>query len=269
MRKILALIILVALTAQLHAGELLAYRDSVKDGYNFLLYVPDSYRVSDETCPVVIFLHGKSLCGNNLDQITRYGCIDALRRGVRIDALVLCPQCSNPSGWEASSVMATLEYVAARYRIDTDRIYVYGMSMGGWGTFKVVSAYPDRIAAAIAMCGGYTGSPEPLTQVPLWIIHGIADDITPLSNSKGIVKDMEETGNAVRLRYTWLQGCDHSILARAFLLDQTYSWLSSHRLSAEGRPVCTDYDVTPEDLRNAYRGLRAPGADLPIKEPRR
>jgi DNA-binding CsgD family transcriptional regulator len=72
----------------LRADNLYAYRDSVKNGYNFLLYVPDSYYSSEKPLPVILCLHGKSLAGNNLEGITRYGCIDALRRsGLQADHL--------------------------------------------------------------------------------------------------------------------------------------------------------------------------------------
>lgn len=249
------------------AKELLAYRDSVQQGYNFLFYVPDGYRESEDAYPLIVFLHGKSLTGSNLNMVTRYGCVDALRRGVSIDALVLCPQ-SNVVGWDARRVMDTIDYVTERYRVDRNRIYLYGMSMGGWGVFKVLAAYPDRIAAGIAMCGGYTGMVEPLTETPLWIIHGTNDDVTSFSYSSGLVKKMVATGKADRLYYTWLTGCDHSILARAYLLPDTYKWLLEHRLNTPRRPCCRDYDISPTDLDRAYLGLHSPRlSDLPITIP--
>lgn len=250
------------------AKELLAYRDSVQQGYNFLFYIPDGYRESQNAYPLVVFLHGKSLTGLDLNLVTRYGCVDALRRGVEIDALVLSPQC-DIVGWDAQRVMETIDYVIERYRIDRNRVYLYGISMGGWGVFKVASAFPDRIAAAIAMCGGFTGKVDPLTQVPLWIIHGTNDDVTPFSYSSGIVKKMVATGKADRLQYTWLSGCDHSILARAYLLPDTYKWLLAHQLSTPRRPCCREYDITPTDLDRAYSGLHSPSSsDLPITLPK-
>ena len=172
--------------SRLAAQELLAYRDSVAKAYDFLLYVPENYSDTAEAkLPLILFLHGGSLCGRNLDLVTHYGCIDALRRGLDIPALVVSPQ-TPTMGWDAEKVMKVVDWVGERYAYDPDRFYVIGMSMGGWGTFKVVSAYPDRVAAAVAMCGGFLGQAETLGGVPLWIIHGTQDRVTNLSHSSRI-----------------------------------------------------------------------------------
>ena len=259
---------LLLLSVPARGGKLLEYRDSVKSGYNFLLYVPESYSNGCDSLPVILFLHGRSLSGSELSMVTRYGCIDALRRGRELDALVICPQCRTGNGWEAAKVMNVVDWVRERYASDENRLYVFGMSMGGWGTFKMVSAYPDKVAAAVALCGGFLGDVAPMTDVPIWIIHGTADDITAIHHSKSIVSKMEATGKATRLRYTWLQGCDHSILARAFLLEDPYKWLLSHSLAQEDRPMTADYDMSPSDLNSAYMHLDTSKAQkLPIQKP--
>ena len=256
MRRCLYMLVLALclLPARLSGGELLAYRDSLKDGYNFLLYLPDCYgEKMEEPLPVIVYLHGKSRVGNDLNMVTTYGCIDALRRGARIDAVIICPQCTTTAGWKAERVMKVVDYVYERYNCDPDRLYVYGMSMGGWGAFKMIAEYPDRFAAAIAMCGGYVGNQiKNIGEVPLWIIHGTGDDATNLTYSTGVVQRLVDSGSADRVRFTWLADQGHSILARVFLLEDTYKWLFQHRLSAPGRRCSRDYDVTIADLRKAY-----------------
>ncbi|MCR4823876.1 MAG: prolyl oligopeptidase family serine peptidase [Bacteroidales bacterium] len=252
----LILVLLAALVSgHLRADNLYAYRDSVKNAYDFLLYIPDSYYDSEKPLPLILNLHGKSLTGNDLSMITRYGCIDALRRGRKIDAVVLCPQCRTTGGWDPEKLMQVVEWVRYRFRTDPDRLYVFGISMGGWGTFKFAAAYPDQVAAAIAMCGGYTGSPEPLTLLPLWIIHGTSDRITSISYSTSIVEKMAKMGKSGRVYFSWLTGCDHSILARVFLLQQPYDWLFSHTLKDPGRQVSRDFKIEPKDLNAAYMRL--------------
>lgn len=273
MRKY-AFILLFALSLlagpRLRADQLLAYRDSVANSYNFLLYVPDSYETSEEPLPIVLCLHGKSLAGSSLSSITRYGCIDALRRGRDINALVICPQCYSTGGWNAERLMRVVNWVMSRYRHDPDRLYCFGISMGGWGTYKFAATYPKRVAAAIAMCGGFTGEVEPLGDVPLWIVHGTADTTTSLSYSSSIVDRMTEAGVAERLRYTWLEGCDHSILARVFLLQQAYDWLFSHSLSDPDRAVNREIEITPRDVQLAYMTIEPNHEQvLPIKNPRK
>ena len=258
------------ISTRLYGGELLAYRDSLRGAYNFLLYVPDSYKEKqDDSFPVVVFLHGKSLAGNDLKAVTKYGCVDALRRGTRIDAIVICPQCPSTNGWNAKKVMDVVDFVYARYRCDSDRLYVYGMSMGGWGAYKMLAEYPDRIAAAISLCGGYVGNDiGNIGQVPLWIIHGMADEATSLSYSTNLIQRLTEAGAADRVRFTFLSDQGHSILARVFLLNDTYKWLFLHQLSAPGRPCSREYEVTVSDLRRAYIYLdQETRQQLPISKP--
>ena len=267
MKRLLSVLILLLAVAPLRAADLLAYRDSVKSGYNFLLYVPDSYSSGAEL-PLILCLHGRSLTGNDLNMVTRYGCIDALRRGREIDALILCPQCGTTDGWNAERLMRVVDWIRARYRSDLNRLYVIGMSMGGWGTFKVAAAYPDKVAAAIALCGGFTGSVEPLTRVPLWIIHGTDDEVTPFSCSNSIVKNMILTGHADRVHFSWLAGCNHSILSRVYLLSQPYDWLFLHSLRDPRRPADQSMEIEPSELDTAYRNLDASKAQkLPIRKP--
>ena len=253
MKRILTAILALLLCNHLWGGTLYEYRDSVKNGYNFLLYVPDSYTETSEPLPLIVCLHGKSRAGYDLHMITKYGCVDALRRGTKINALVICPQCPSAAGWIAEKVMNVVNFVGKRYSYDSNRLYVFGMSMGGWGTFKMVAEYPDKVAAAIAMCGGYTGSHiENMGKVPLWIIHGDSDDVTRPYFSKRIIEQLEASGNDKRLRSTWLEGQGHSILARIFLLQQTYDWLTEHSLTDPDRPCSREYEVTNNDLRRAY-----------------
>ena len=218
---------------------------------------------------MIIFLHGRSRTGRDLSMVTRYGCIDALRRGQDIPAIIISPQTPVPS-WDAAKVMEVVDWVGERYPYDSDRLYVIGMSMGGWGAFKVAANYPDRIAAAIAECGGYTdGNEKGLTQLPLWIMHGTADRITKPSFSHSVVDRMKALPDGEkRLKTTWLQGCDHSILARTFLLKQMYDWLFAHRLSDPDRPVNLEIDIVPNDLNAAYMRLDPKKARaLPIQKP--
>lgn len=274
MRRLYLLILAALLglsAARVSAQELFSYRDSVKTGYPFLLCLPEGYDAADTTArpPLIVFLHGRSRCGRDLNMVTRYGCIDALRRGQDIPAIIVSPQ-TTVVGWEAPKVMAVVDWVGERFPYDTDRLYVIGMSMGGWGSFKVAAEYPDRVAAAIAECGGFTGeSVETLTQVPLWIIHGTADTVTKPAFSRSVVTRMKDIeGGTERLRTTWLKGCDHSILARTFLLKELYDWLFCHSLSDPGRPVNQDIDIEPQDLNSAYMRLDPGKArTLPIQNP--
>ena len=238
-----------------YSQTLTAFRDSIKGGYDFWLYTPENSDSVKSEKPLVIFLHGRSLCGNDLNKVRRYGSIDAVERGRKIDAFILAPQ--NPGeSWKPSKILDLLNWTKERYAIDTSRVYVLGMSLGGYGTINFAGTYPEKVAAAMALCGGGTLSSYcELTQVPLWIIHGTADKAVPVSQSQKVVNAMENCGNATLLRFDKLKGVNHSKLARFFYFEQTYEWLFAHSLTDSVRYVSQDFTVSPAILNEAYKNL--------------
>lgn len=247
--------ILVLTTLAAESQTLTAYRDRVAEGYNFWVCTPKEYDSVETSAPVVLFLHGASLCGHNLERVRRYGPLHALAMGRQIDALIIAPQ--NPGGaWNPRRINNVVDWVYSHYAVDTNRLYVIGMSLGGYGTIDYSAAYPHRIAAAMALCGG--GNPKSycgLNELPLWIIHGTADRAVGVSQSQKVVSAMARCGDSPRLRFSKLPGVDHGGLARAFYISETYDWLFSHRLDTPGRPVNNDYEITPDRLRRAYKDI--------------
>lgn len=229
----------------------------IPDGYDFWVYTPQDYYYSLEQTPVIIFLHGASLCGRNLNRVLRYGPLDAIVKGREIDALTVVPQ--NPGGaWSPKKVMQVLDWVKANYACDTSRVYVLGMSLGGYGTMDVCATYPERIAAGMALCGGASvDDVSGLGQLPFWIIHGTADRAVPISRSKTVVEQLQRSHLDSRLRYDWLKGGNHGTPARIFYLKKTYQWLFSHSLHDKGRPVNRNIQIGFSDLKQAYQDIRS------------
>lgn len=251
MKKLLFLISMLFMLPLSSSAQLMACRGFVEEGYDFWLYLPDGYKDA-EGLPLVMFLHGKSLSGDSLEMVLRYGSIDALLRGRRINAIVAAPQTSEEP-WDPDKVMALYNWLDNHYKVDTNRFYVLGMSMGGWGTLNMASKYPNKIAAAMALCGGLPHNEVcGLTELPLWIIHGTADKLTPVACSDRVVDSIRSCGDTTRLIYDRLEGVNHSRLARVFYLKQTYDWLFSHSLKNRGRPVNRSYSMSTELLDVAY-----------------
>lgn len=255
--RLFGVLLLIGCTCCIHAQYdfLKAHRGVIPGGYDFWVYTPEDYYFSQEVTPVVIFLHGASLCGRDINRSRRYGPLDAIVRGREIPALVIVPQ--NPGGaWNPKKINDVLEWTRAHYPCDSTRVYVLGMSLGGYGTMDFAAAYPDKIAAAMALCGGCSRSDvQPLGQLPLWIIHGTADRAVPVKQSKRVVEALVARHNDSRLRYDWLAGANHGAPARIFYLRKTYDWLFSHTLSDEGRPVNRDINIGRGDLTNAYQDM--------------
>lgn len=230
-------------------------KDSIPDGYDFWIYTPQDYYYSLENTPVIIFLHGQSLCGRNLERVRRYGPLDAIVKGRQIEALVIVPQ--NPGGaWNPNKINDVLEWTKKHYAMDSTRVYVIGMSLGGYGTLDFAGTYPDKIAAAMALCGGCSlKNVSGLGKVPLWIMHGTADRAVPISQSKTVVGQLQKTSNDKRLRYDWLKGASHGALARILYMTKTYEWLFAHSLLDKDRQVNTDVDIEKNDLSKAYNDM--------------
>lgn len=231
----------------------------VNNGYNYQFYRPDHITPTDSApLPLIVFLHGASLCGNNLEKVKRYGTLDAIARGRKIDAYVAAPQ--NPGGsWNPTRVMNIVNYIVAHEKVDTTRIYVIGMSLGGYGTIDCAAAYPDRFAAAIAICGG--GTTRDLTglaRIPLWIIHGTGDRAVHVSQSDRVVDAVKNSSDSVsRISYDRIHGMNHTQPARLFYSMEVYDWLLKHRTTDENRNIVPTPEVTDKTLRQAYDGLKS------------
>ena len=253
--KRLLFFILLSLSFSAICQTLTAYHDKVPQGYNFWVSTPKDYDSLHSDKPIILFLHGASLCGHNLERVRRYGPLDALKMGRQIDAVIIAPQ--NPGGaWDPKRINNVVDWVFDHYSGDTNRFYVIGMSLGGYGTIDYSAVYSHRIAAAMALCGG--GNPKSycgLNELPLWIIHGTADRAVGISQSQKVVNAMAKCGDSPRLRFSKLPGVSHGGLARAFYISETYDWLFKHRLDTPDRPVNQDYDITVDRLHKAYKDI--------------
>jgi predicted peptidase len=200
-----------------------------KAEYPFWLYKPED-TVLKAKPPVLIFLHGRSLSGTNLELVKKYGVITEIMRGRKIPAVVFAPQVKAGSAWEPDKILDVLNYVQSTYNTDSNRVYVVGMSLGGYGTLHFSGKYPEKIAAAVALCGG--GNPSDgckLAQIPLWIQHGKLDQAVPISESEKVVAAIRACNGGANLTYKVYDDWGHSQLARVFGYDEMYDWLFRQR----------------------------------------
>ena len=263
MKRIISIVIIIVttlITTHAQPGKMAAVTGKVSNGYDFWLYAPQAYfDQPNEKFPVVIYLHGARLCGRGLRSFHKYLTLDAIAKGRDIETMVIAPQ--NPGGgWKPERLNNVLEWVVNNYNVDTTRIYVVGMSLGGYGAMDFVGTYPHKIAAAMALCGGCTlNDVQGLGTLPFWIIHGTADRAVTVGQSKKVVNALKEQGNDKLLRYDWLPGANHGQLARIYYLEQTYQWLFSHTLNDNPRQVNRDIVINLNVMSNAYKGLNSKG----------
>lgn len=256
MKKIFAFLLVLLLPFAGWAQDFKAYRGNIPGSYNYWFYDPQTEPDPNAHFPLLIFLHGRSLCGNDLSKVKKYGPISAVALGKVIDSYILAPQ--NPGeSWKPEKVWKIVEWAKEHYPVDTTRIYVYGMSLGGYGTLDMAARYPDQIAAAMAMCGGsYAKDMSGLNRLPLWIVHGTADKSVNVKESDRVVEAIRKTGDDSRLIYSRMPGVDHGRLARLFYITMPLDWLFSHSTRDPGREVNRSFTLTNDMMDDAYREIK-------------
>ncbi len=162
----------------------------------FLLHLPPGYGDDSRTSwPLLLFLHGASERGSYLPSVARHGPPKLIEQGRPLPFVVISPQCPPSGYWDPRLLARLVDQAQATWRIDPDRIYVTGLSMGAYGTWMLLAHQPDRFAAAVLVCGG--GNPaqaERLRHVPMWFFHGQKDDVVPMGESITLVRALEAAG---------------------------------------------------------------------------
>ena len=196
----------------------------------YLLYLPKEYEEGDEAWPLLLFLHGAGERGDSLGLVKRHGPPKLIAQGQDLPFIVVSPQERPDSWWNPYDLDALLDDVIARYRVDEDRVYVTGLSMGGFGTWGLIALNPDRFAAAAPICGG--GTPRLMCRagrLPVWAFHGAEDPTVPLRRSEEMVDALAACGGDVRL--TIYPGVGHDSWTRTYANPEFYDWLLAHRRS--------------------------------------
>ena len=194
-----------------------------KTSYPFWISIPTECQ--DQPLPILVFLHGKSLSGTNLERVKRYGVLKAMEKGKKIPAIVIAPQVANGS-WNPDKVLEVIEYVQKNYNTNRAKVYVCGMSLGGYGTLHFAGKYPDKLTAAVAICGGgLEKDAYNLSMVPLWILHGNKDTAVPLSESQKVVNAVKKCNPEANLIFSIIEGGTHGSVEHFFHSNEIYDWL--------------------------------------------
>ena len=182
--------------------------------------------------PLVLFLHGAGERGHDGDAVKRHGLPRVLetRNPFAEPVLVLAPQCPEESWWtlELDALEALLDHALATEPVDSDRVYLTGLSMGGHGSWHLAQKCPKRFAALVPICGGgHTPLASRLTRLPIWAFHGAHDEVVPLSESQAMVEAVRRAGGNARL--TVYEDLAHNAWSRAYDTPELYRWLLEQR----------------------------------------
>ena len=197
---------------------------------NHLLFLPEDYGEQEKDWPLMLFLHGAGERGNDLQKVKVHGPPKIVEKQKDFPFIVVSPQCPGGDWWdEKLDVLANLlDDIVARYDVDTERIYLTGLSMGGYGTWALASKYPDRFAAIAPICGGGKRfMAYRLKDVPVWAFHGAKDSVVPLEESEEMVEAINARGGNAKL--TIYPDAGHDSWTKSYDNQELYDWLLEHR----------------------------------------
>jgi len=204
-----------------------AARISVEAKIDYLLFLPSGYRESKQRWPLMLFLHGSGESGTNLAKVKVHGPPKIVESKPEFPFVLVSPQ-SNGRGWNPETLNALLDDIIRKYRVDKHRVYVTGLSMGGYGTWALAAAYPQKFAAIAPICGG--GNPadaKKLATVPVWVFHGAKDPVVPVQRSREMVEAIKAAGGDVT--YTEYPEAKHDCWTETYDNPELYRWLLAHK----------------------------------------
>ncbi|MHC5083450.1 MAG: carboxylesterase family protein [Planctomycetota bacterium] len=196
---------------------------------DYLIYLPDDYGKTDDSWPLMIFLHGAGERGSNLNLVKQHGPPKLVEEGKDLPFIIVSPQCPADKWWAniPERIMALVDEITEKYNVDENRVYLTGLSMGGYGTWALAATYPDRFAAIAPVCGGgIKFLAYALKDVPVWAFHGDADQVVPVQGSIDLVETLKEIGGNAKL--TVYPGVGHDSWTQTYNNDQLYQWFLSH-----------------------------------------
>ena len=209
------------------------FEKSVRKSLNcqYLLYLPENYDRKEEW-PLMLFLHGAGERGDDLNLVKVHGPPKIVEKKKDFPFIVVSPQCPEEQWWtdNLDTLINLLDDIIAKYNVDKDRIYLTGLSMGGFGTWALASRYPDRFAAAAPICGGaLQTNAYTLTEIPIWIFHGAKDSVVPVQRSQDMYDLIKSRGGNIKL--TIYSEANHDSWTQTYDNQELYDWFLEHRLS--------------------------------------
>jgi len=223
----------------------LVYRNDQGESLPYRIYLPPKMPLTP--VPVVLFLHGAGERGDDNQVQIKHGVSDIISWSKNNEpAIVIAPQCPKDRKWaevdwsklshtmpaEISFAMKMaleiLDRVAKDYPADSRRLYITGLSMGGYGTWDVIQRLPAKFAAAIPVCGGGDSAGAPVFKdLPIWAFHGDADSAVPVARSRDMVAALKACGSTVK--YTEYPGVGHNCWTQTYANSEVLKWLFSQR----------------------------------------
>lgn len=203
----------------------------------YLINLPAGYEgKSGEVWPLLVFLHGSGERGDNLDLVKVHGPLKHEEQIKDFNFIVLAPQCPANEDFDSETLFSLIEQIVESYKVDKDRIYLTGLSMGGAATWDLAMLFPEYFAAIAPVCGyvnrNYPFKAEALKNMPIWVFHGANDDIVPVHREANMVTALTSLGN--NINFTIYPTANHDAWTETYNNRKLYEWLLKQR---RGMPI--------------------------------
>lgn len=197
---------------------------------NYVLHFPDGYKKSKNDWPLIVFLHGSGERGNDLSKVSVHGPLKYVNQGNQLNAVILAPQCPVKETWDTDVLTALIKEVVFTNRINFNRVYLTGLSMGGYGTWKIALEHPEIFAAIAPVCGRvdyvFVENARKLKEMPVWVFHGAKDQVVSVKNSERMVSALKKVGGDPK--FTVYPEAGHNSWTETYNNPEFYKWLLSH-----------------------------------------
>ncbi|MCD0473895.1 prolyl oligopeptidase family serine peptidase [Flavobacterium sp. EDS] len=194
-----------------------------KHELGYALHIPADIK---EKKPLLIFLHGSGEKGSDIEKVKIHGPFKYLKDH-KLDAYVLAPQCPENEEWDAEVLYRLILKIQKENNIDSDRIYVTGLSLGGWGTWNLAFAHPDMFAAIVPISGFVDliqlEQTCKIAKIPTRIFHGLMDDVVNIDYAITIYKELKKCNSNVEL--TIFDDAGHDSWSRVYDNQEIYDWM--------------------------------------------
>jgi len=212
--------------------ELQCYAEGVSDNTTrYLFYLPRNYEKGNKKWPLLFFLHGRGERGTDINLVKTHGPPKLIEQGRSFPFIVVSPQCPlTLQEWDWRILDRLFTEIEKNYRVDPTRIYLSGLSMGGYGSWTWAMHRPERFAALVPICGrGDPGQVCALKDIPVWTFHGAKDEVVPVQMTEDLVRALKECGGNVK--FTIYPDARHDSWTETYNNPELYSWLLQQRKS--------------------------------------
>ena len=206
----------------------------------YLLYLPKGYGDDQsKKWPLVLFLHGRGESYGPLSLVTKWGLPKMVEEGRDLPCILVSPQCPGDDSWnrpgQQGALLKLLDSIEKKYAVDSNRVYLTGLSMGGYGAWRLAADHSDRFAAVVPICGGgRTEDAERLKDIPIWVWHGDQDRAVDFQHSKEMVAAIRKAGGQ-KIKFTTLEGIGHNSWSAAYATPELYRWMNQQTLASRSR----------------------------------